>query len=246
MILIPAIDLHAGRCVRLQRGRFDDVTDYGVEPDALLERYSELGASWVHIVDLDGAQDGRAGNREIVFRLAAKPGIQIQTGGGLRDATSIEALLSNGIARVVLGTLAVANRPLTRSCIERHGSEPIALALDVRNGSDGEPLVTTHGWARDSSYSLWDMVEAYLDGGLRHVLCTDVDRDGMLAGPNLALYREAVRRYPLVTWQASGGIRDARDLHALQDTGVAAAVCGRALLERRFLPEELEPFLPSA
>ncbi len=124
------------------------------------------------------------------------------------------------------------------------------LALDVRHDATGRPMLTTHGWQKDASRSLWEILEDPEDGygasALRHVLCTDVDRDGALTGPNLALYTAAVERFPAIAWQASGGVRDADDLRALEATGVAAVVSGRAMLEQRFRTEELAPYLPNA
>jgi phosphoribosylformimino-5-aminoimidazole carboxamide ribotide isomerase len=126
------------------------------------------------------------------------------------------------------------------------GPERICLALDVRLDETGEPRVRTRGWTEGGSLSLWNAIESYHPHGLKHVLCTDIDRDGALTGPNVDLYREAVRRFPGISWQASGGVRDAADLAALAQTGVAAAVSGKALLEERMTSEELRPFLPNA
>ena len=246
MLLIPSLDLQGGRVVRLRRGRFDDVTGYALEPRECLARYRALGAPWVHVVDLDGARSGGVGQRPLVAALAREAGLRLQVGGGIRDADALDELLGAGVGRAVLGTLALTDPRTTRAALARHGSERIVLALDVRLAPDGTPRVATHGWARDSARSLWDVVEDYRAHGLRHVLCTDVEQDGLLAGANLALYREAVRRYPAIDWQASGGVRDAADLAALAGTGVAAAVSGRALLEDRLRAEELQPFLPGA
>jgi phosphoribosylformimino-5-aminoimidazole carboxamide ribotide isomerase len=245
VILIPSLDLQAGRCVRLRRGRFDEVTEYDLEPAVVLAGYRALGARWAHVVDLDGARAGGGGQRELVARLAERAGLTLQVGGGIRDAAAIEAWCACKVGRVVLGTLALADPAATRAALERHGPESIVLALDVRVGAGGTPRVATHGWARDSARSLWDVVEAYAAHGLAHVLCTDVERDGMLAGPNLALYREAVRRFPALAWQASGGVRDSHDLAALAEAGAAAAISGRAMLEGRLAAEELRPYLPS-
>jgi phosphoribosylformimino-5-aminoimidazole carboxamide ribotide isomerase len=133
-----------------------------------------------------------------------------------------------------------------RRWLRHFGSGRIALAFDVRLDPGGVPCVATHGWLRQSTLSLWAAVEEFIGAGLEHVLCTDVGRDGALTGPNVALYAEAVRRYPQVAWQASGGIREARDLYALADCGAAAAISGKALLEERIPIEELGPFLPNA
>jgi phosphoribosylformimino-5-aminoimidazole carboxamide ribotide isomerase len=123
------------------------------------------------------------------------------------------------------------------------GPDAIVIAFDVRLDDDGTPRLTTHGWERQTATSLWDAVEGYVPAGLKHVLCTDVARDGAMTGPNVELYTEAARRFPPVAWQASGGVRDVADLRALAGTGAAAAVSGRALLEGRMPKEELEPFL---
>jgi phosphoribosylformimino-5-aminoimidazole carboxamide ribotide isomerase len=133
-----------------------------------------------------------------------------------------------------------------RSWLDHFGPEHICVAFDVRLDAGGVARVATHGWQRQSELSLWDAVAKFTDSGLKHMLCTDVSRDGALAGPNVALYREAAQRHPQIHWQASGGIRDARDLHALAEAGAAAAISGKALLEELIPVEELQPFLPNA
>jgi len=244
--LIPAIDLRAGRCVRLLQGDFSAETRYDTEPLELLARYRAFGADWLHIVDLDGARDGSGGNRAVITALAAELGIKLQVGGGLRDLASVQEMLELGAARAVVGSAAMTEPAEVRRWLHRFGGDRIALAFDVRLDEAGTPCVATHGWLRQSTLSLWGAVDEFADAGLKHVLCTDVSRDGALSGPNLALYAEAVRRYPQVAWQASGGIREARDLYALADCGAAAAISGKALLEERIPIEELGPFLPNA
>ncbi|HTW38605.1 MAG TPA: 1-(5-phosphoribosyl)-5-[(5-phosphoribosylamino)methylideneamino] imidazole-4-carboxamide isomerase [Steroidobacteraceae bacterium] len=246
MLLIPAIDLRAGRCVRLHQGDFGAETRYALEPHEILERYRALGAAWLHIVDLDGARDGVQANHATVTALAAERSVKLQAGGGVRSAETAQGLLREGIARVVIGSAALERPRDTAQWLERFGPERIALAFDVRLDERGEPRVHTRGWTRGGSVSLWAAIEPFLAFGLQHVLCTDIERDGTLGGPNLELYREALRRYPHLAWQASGGIRDARDLAALAALGVAAAVSGKALLEERINPQELRPFLPNA
>jgi phosphoribosylformimino-5-aminoimidazole carboxamide ribotide isomerase len=244
--LIPAIDLKEGHCVRLLHGDFKKETRYPVQAHELLDRYRDLGADWLHIVDLDGARDGSAGNRALISQLASRHGVKLQVGGGLRDRESVTRALESGIARVVVGSAALIHAEEVRDWLATFGVPRIALAFDVRLDRDGTPCIATHGWQRQSQLTLWDAVEQFLDAGLMHVLCTDVGRDGALTGPNLQLYAEAMRRYPLIQWQASGGIRDAADLNALCDCGVAAAISGKALLENLIPLEELRPFLPNA
>src|ERR1700734_1207034 len=245
MRLIPAIDLRAGHCVRLLHGDFAQETRYGADPAALLVKYRDLGADWLHVVDLDGARDGSLGNRPIIVHLAAQKGIQLQVGGGLRNTAAIVQMLDLGVARVVIGSAALTQVEQVRTWLEHFGAEHMTLAFDVRLDADGIPRVATHGWQRQSELSLWSAVENFTDSQLRHVLCTDVGRDGALTGPNVALYREAARRHPQIQWQASGGIREASDLHALAEAGAAAAISGKALLEELIPIEDLQPFLPN-
>jgi phosphoribosylformimino-5-aminoimidazole carboxamide ribotide isomerase len=244
MLLVPAIDLRDGRCVRLLQGRFDAETVYSDDPAQVLERYRSLGARRIHVVDLDGARDGTQANRGVIARLAATPGVLLQAGGGVRSRAVADELLAAGVDRVVVGSVAATRPQEVAGWIESLGPERIVLAFDVRLAVDGTPRLATHGWQTQTETSLWHAVDAYVTAGLRHVLCTDVARDGALSGPNVALYTEAVRRFPVVEWQASGGVSNAADLRALATTGVAAVVTGRALLEGRISAPELQPFLP--
>jgi phosphoribosylformimino-5-aminoimidazole carboxamide ribotide isomerase len=246
MRLIPAIDLKDGRCVRLLHGDFNRETRYDADPRTLLKQYRDLGADWLHVVDLDAARDGSFGNRAIISQLAAERAINLQVGGGLRSTDAIAQLFDWGIARVVIGSAAVNQVEQVCSWLNAFGPERIALAFDVRLDAGGSPRVTTHGWQRQSELSLWSAVSNFADSRLKHVLCTDVGRDGALTGPNVALYREAVERYPHIDWQASGGVRNAQDLRDLDQAGAAAAISGKALLEQLIPLEELAPFLPNA
>jgi len=244
--LIPAIDLKDGRCVRLLHGDFNRETRYDADPRTLLQKYRDLGADWLHVVDLDAARDGSFGNRAIIAELSAERAINLQVGGGLRNTAAVAQLLDLGIARVVIGSAAVNQVDQVRTWLNEFGSDRIALAFDVRLDESGAPRVTTHGWQRQSELSLWSAVSNFADSGLKHVLCTDVGRDGALTGPNVALYREAVERHPHIDWQASGGVRNAQDLRDLDQAGAAAAISGKALLEELIPLEELAPFLPNA
>ncbi len=245
MQLIPAIDLRDGRCVRLLQGRFDAETVYSTEPSAVLDSYVALGARLVHVVDLDGARAGSQGNARAIAELAASKRAALQVGGGVRSRATVRRLLDQGVSRAVVGSTAVTQPAEVADWLREFGPEAIVLAFDVRLDDDGVPRLTTHGWERQTSTSLWDAVSGFVPHGLRHVLCTDVARDGALSGPSIQLYREAAARFPGIAWQASGGVRDTDDLRALAAVGAAAAVSGRALLEGRMQREELEPFLRS-
>jgi phosphoribosylformimino-5-aminoimidazole carboxamide ribotide isomerase len=247
MQLIPAIDLRGGRCVRLLQGRFDAETVYAGDPLEVLDRYLALGAREIHVVDLDGARAGSQANRAAIARIAARaPAGGVQVGGGVRSRVVVDELLALGVARVVIGSVAVTEPDEVALWLRDPGAERIVLAFDVRLDEGGTPRLATHGWERQTETSLWDAVERFLPAGLRHVLCTDVARDGAMSGPNLSLYAEAVRRFPGIAWQASGGVSCGADLHALAATGVAAVISGRALLEGCLVAEEVAPFLPAA
>ena len=246
MLLIPSIDLRGGRCVRLLRGDFDAETRYDLEPHELLLRYRNLGATWLHIVDLDGARDGVLANRKVITRLASQRALNLQVGGGVRSLEVVDDLLRHGVDRVIIGSAAVEDPAAVATWLTRYGPQAIGLALDVRRDEHGVPIVLTRGWTASSSRSLYDVIEFFLPHGLQHVLCTDVERDGALAGPAVELYAELAARLPTIQWQASGGVRNASDLHALAAVGAAAAISGKALLEERMPTEELRPFLPNA
>jgi len=246
VLLIPAIDLRNGHCVRLLKGDFAAETRYEFDPDELLHRYRGYGATWLHVVDLDGARDGTLANRSIVVTLAAQTAVKIQVGGGVRSAATIEDLLRQGASRVVVGSLAVEQPREVIAWLKQFGAERICVAFDIRNDEAGVPRVRTRGWTQGGQLSLWQALEPFLAQGLQHVLCTDIDRDGALTGPSLPLYVEVRQRHPQIAWQASGGVRDAADLAALAQLGMAAAVSGKALLEARMTSEELRPYLPNA
>jgi phosphoribosylformimino-5-aminoimidazole carboxamide ribotide isomerase len=232
--------------VRLLHGDFDAETRYAADPRSLLAKYRGEGASWLHIVDLDGAREGTLDNRAIIIELAAEKSVNLQVGGGLRNTAALTQMLDAGVARAVVGSAAVCQVEQVQAWLDHFGPERLTLAFDICMSDDGTPRVMTHGWQRQSEHSLWSAVDRFLASQVKHVLCTDVGRDGALTGPNVDLYREAVRRFPQIQWQASGGIRNARDLHALADAGATAAISGKALLEDLIPIEELQPFLPNA
>jgi phosphoribosylformimino-5-aminoimidazole carboxamide ribotide isomerase len=246
MQLIPAIDMKDGRCVRLYQGDFNAQTVYADNPLDIFENYLAFGAQRIHLVDLDGAKDGSQHNLPIIRAMVDKRAAQIQVGGGLRTLQRVQDLLAAGVQRAVVGSVAVTAPDDVVAWSKAVGVDHLVLAFDVRIDPQGTPWLTTHGWQSQSTVTLWDAVERYVAQGFNHVLCTDISRDGALTGPNQALYRDAVRRFPQVQWQASGGVACAADLHALRDCGVAAVISGRALLENKISPEDLQPFLPNA
>jgi len=246
MELIPAIDLYQGRCVRLLHGDFGKVTHYPDKPETLLRVYRDAGAATLHVVDLDGAREGRPVNTPILAALAAGGGIEVQVGGGLRTSEDVAAILDTGVSRAVVGSTAINAAETVMGWSRQFGGQRLVLALDVRLDGDGVPRLASHGWQRQQETSLWELLGIYADSAIRHVLCTDIGRDGAMSGPNLELYAECCRRFPDFLFQASGGVRRLDDLRALAETGVAGAISGRALLEGDLKLEEARIFLPNA
>jgi len=246
MKIIPAIDLKDGKCVRLYKGDFDKTTEYSNDPVEMGRRFSALDVQDLHIVDLDGARSGEQKNHAIVQSIAAETGLDIQLGGGIRDRSTVAKWLTSGVSRCVVGSMAINEIPTVSKWLAEFGSERIVLALDVKLAVNGTPMLTTHGWTKDVAVSLWDCIESYSGTGIRHVVCTDVSRDGAMAGPNLGLYVEALRRYPDLQLQASGGVRNIGDLDDLRSCGVPAAISGRALLDGEITSAEVASFRQSA
>jgi len=243
MEIIPAIDLLGGRCVRLYQGDFDKVTQYDEDPVEIAGRYLEAGARRLHVVDLDGARTGSPANLAVIRKLARDPRVALQVGGGVRSRDMVDTLLAAGAKRVVLGSVAINDPPTAIGWLAAAGAERFVLAFDVKViPESGEPMAVTHGWRNISRQRLWDLMEQFLAAGASHFLCTDVSRDGTLAGPNIALYAECMRRFPQAQIIASGGFGSAADLPKLAATGVAAVVIGKALLDGSITIEEIRQF----
>jgi len=240
MIIYPAIDLRGGRCVRLNEGRFDDETVYGSDPLAVARDFAAAGAAWLHVVDLDGAKDPTKRQTALVQALARESRLNVQTGGGIRDVGQVETLFAAGASRVIVGSLAVREPARVREWLARFGPDRIVLALDVRLDGAGTPLVALAGWQASSGKTLDAVLANFIPAGLIHVLCTDISRDGLLQGPNFALYAGLGERFPALQVQASGGVASLDDLRRLRAQGSAGAITGRALYEKKFtLPEAL-------
>lgn len=230
--LYPALDIRGGRVVRLRQGDYAQETRYADEPLAAARAHAEAGARWLHLVDLDAARVGGYTLAPLLREIRAQTGLRVQTGGGVRSEADAEAILDAGAARVVVGSLAVREPARVARWLGRFGAERLTVALDARE-VDGEWRLPVAGWTADSGARLDELLGRYADAGLRHLLCTDIACDGMLAGPNLGLYRRVLARAPAVAVQGSGGVRDVADVRALRDAGCAGAVLGRALLEGR-------------
>ena len=233
MQLIPAIDLRNGNVVRLQQGDFERETRYEDDPLAVAERYQNAGASLIHIVDLDGARDGSNANLAIIREICSKLSIEVQTGGGVRSQSDLEARLEAGASRVVIGSMCVREPHIVEDWLQHFGGEVIVAGLDVARATDGGWIPRAAGWTEAGSLDLFTLIKRFYDVGLKHLLCTDIERDGMYSGPSLSLYQALVSRYAAIKTQASGGIASLSDLVEVSHTGVAACIVGRALLESK-------------
>lgn len=234
----PAVDVRDGKVVRLRQGDYARQTVYPVDPFELARCYAAAGARWLHLVDLDAAKLGGYRLAPLLGRLSRELGLNVQTGGGVRDEADVERLLQAGATRVVVGSVAVREPDRVRRWLADFGAERLTLALDTRLDAEGRWCLPVHGWTEASVQTLRERVDAYAQAGLQHLLCTDIARDGMLSGPNVELYRLLGEWAPSVHVQASGGVGRLEDVVCARASGAAGVVLGKALLESRFTVAE--------
>jgi len=237
-MLIPALDLIAGKVVRLKQGDFAQQTHFHDDPVPVAQAYADAGAQWLHLVDLDGARAPENRQLKLLAKLAQATQMRCQVGGGIRTKDDIEQLLEAGVSRVVIGSTAVKQPESVKQWLHEFGPEAIVIAIDVNIDAAGVPRVAVDGWQETSTKSLHDVLEPLLDAGCKHVLCTDISRDGMLSGSNIELYGTLKKQYPQVQWQASGGVAGLADLIQLQDVQCDAVILGKALLTGKFTMQE--------
>jgi len=234
MKLIPAIDLLDGRCVRLLHGDFEQVTHYPPAPAELAYQYADAGAEWLHVVDLAASRDGADADTSALIQLLGQAPQKVQTGGGVRNKKDISIRLEAGAERVVIGSLSVTDSRGFITWLELFGAEKLVAALDIRIDENGIPWPRIHGWTDQGDRDMWQLLDELVAGGLKHLLCTDISRDGALSGPNLDLYTDITGRYPGIQLQASGGVSSLEDLQQLKPTRASGVITGKALLEKRF------------
>ncbi|MBJ7516695.1 MAG: 1-(5-phosphoribosyl)-5-[(5-phosphoribosylamino)methylideneamino]imidazole-4-carboxamide isomerase [Stenotrophomonas sp.] len=232
-IVYPALDIREGRVVRLRQGDYAQETRYGDDPLPRAQAFAGQGAQWMHLVDLDAARAGGYTLAPLLAQIRQQAGLHVQTGGGVRGREDVERILQAGASRVVVGSLAVREPDAVIGWLAEFGPERITIALDARQDDDGQWQLPIHGWTENAGITLDALAQRYAAAGMRHLLCTDIARDGMLAGPNLDLYRHLAGLLPGVAIQASGGIRDVADVAASRAAGCSGAVLGKALLEQR-------------
>ena len=237
-MIIPALDLIEGKVVRLHQGDYAQQRDYGSDPLPRLQAYQQEGAEVLHLVDLTGAKDPAARQIPLLKKLLAGVSVPVQVGGGIRSRADVASLLDAGAARVVVGSTAIREPEEVKKWFREFGADAIVLALDVRIDENQRKEVAISGWQEAGGVTLEQVIEDYKSVGLKHVLCTDISRDGTLTGSNVALYQEITARYPQIAFQSSGGIGSLADIAALRNTGVQGVIVGRALLEGKFTVTE--------
>lgn len=237
-MIIPALDLIDGNVVRLHQGDYAKQTAYGNDPLPRLQQYEQEGAKLLHLVDLTGAKDPQKRQIPLLKKLLVGVSVPVQVGGGIRTEDDVKALLEAGATRVVIGSTAVKQPKLVQSWFEQYGGDAIVLALDVRINEQGIKEIAISGWQENSNLSLEQAIEMYQPFGLKHVLCTDISKDGTLTGSNVNLYQEISQKYPDIAFQASGGIGSLNDIAAIPASGAAGVIVGRALLEGKFTVAE--------
>ncbi|MDO4160863.1 MAG: 1-(5-phosphoribosyl)-5-[(5-phosphoribosylamino)methylideneamino]imidazole-4-carboxamide isomerase [Prevotellaceae bacterium] len=224
--LIPAIDIIGGECVRLTKGDYDQKTVYGSSPVDMAARFDALGFKRLHIVDLDGAKSKHIVNADTLRQITEKTSLVVDFGGGIKTEDDIQTAFSNGASMVTIGSVAVTHREMFTSWLDEFGAERIILGADVRNGK-----ISINGWKEDSAEDILPFLDYYINKGVTNVLCTDISKDGTLAGPAFSLYEQIMKAFPSINLIASGGVSKLEDLKELDRIGVPSVVFGKAVYE---------------
>ncbi len=232
--IIPSIDLVDGKCVRLTQGNFEEKKIYDSDPVAVAKRFAEAGIERLHLVDLDGAKAGKVINHQILERIAAETKLKIDFGGGIKSDDDIQKVFDCGANQVTAGTIAVQNPKLVLSWIQKFGRDKIILGADVLNG-----IVRINGWVNPSEIKLFDFITNYQWHGIRYVLCTDIEKDGMMKGSSVDLYKSIIKQFPEMRVIASGGVSSIEEIKQLNKIGCYGVVIGKAIYENLISLEDL-------
>ena len=237
MILVPAIDIINGQCVRLTKGDYDTKKVYNESPVEVAKAFEGAGLTHVHVVDLDGARDKHIINAKVLEAIATKTNLSVDFGGGIKSAEDLKTAFDCGAAQVTLGSIAVSSPELVLEWLGIYGAKKLILGSDAKNRR-----IATHGWEQDSGIDVLDFVKDYVQKGFSDVLCTDVAKDGMLAGPSLELYYELLDEIDEISLIASGGVTTLDDIYQLEELGCSAAIIGKAIYEGNISLKELENY----
>jgi phosphoribosylformimino-5-aminoimidazole carboxamide ribotide isomerase len=234
MRILPAIDIIDGKCVRLTQGDYAQKKVYNENPVDVARQFEQAGLKFLHLVDLDGAKAGKVINWNVIESISRETSLTVDFGGGIKTETEIERLLEIGVSQVNVGSIAVREKNKVFSWISTFGAKTIILSADVKNEE-----IAIHGWQSNSGLNLFDLVGEYLENGIEYVTCTDIQTDGMLKGPNTALYKKLISRFPTLKIVASGGVSSLEDLIQLKQSGVDGAIVGKAIYEERIQVTDL-------
>ena len=237
-IIIPAIDLMDGRCVRLTQGDYGQKKEYSADPVDMAKQYEDCGVTRLHVVDLDGARAKKPCNLKVLENIASKTRLDIEWGGGIKDASSLRSTLDAGADRIICGSIAVDERDTFTAWLNEFGPSCLILGADVRDGK-----VATHGWLKDSGLGLDELMGWYVPEGLNQMICTDISKDGMLQGPDFDFYVGLKLAWPSVDVTLSGGISCMDDLCKADELGIHSVIMGKAIYEGRITLKELESWL---
>lgn len=234
MRIIPAIDIIDGKCVRLTQGDYDQKKIYNENPVEVAKSFADAGLDYLHLVDLDGAKAGSVVNWSVVEGITRQTKLQVDFGGGVKTDDEIQKLFDLGVTQVNLGSIAVKDPARVRTWIKKFGSGKIILSADVKEG-----FIAIHGWQTNSTLTIEQFVQEFIERGIEYVTCTDISTDGMLTGPNLELYKNLLIRFPQLSLIASGGVSGKEDLIKLRNIGVDGVIVGKAIYEGRIQMYEL-------
>ena len=237
MILIPAIDIIDGQCVRLTKGVYNTKTVYSDSPLEVAKRFEGAGITHLHLVDLDGARAKHIVNANILESIATQTTLKVDFGGGIKSAKDLQTAFDCGAAQVTLGSIAVTQPALVLEWLESYGGDQLILGADAKNRH-----IATHGWEQDSGIDVLDFVKDYVQKGFTNILCTDVAKDGMMEGPSYELYKELLTTVDGISLIASGGVSTMGDVYACRELGCAAAVVGKAIYEGNIALKDLETY----
>ncbi|URJ24960.1 1-(5-phosphoribosyl)-5-[(5-phosphoribosylamino)methylideneamino]imidazole-4-carboxamide isomerase [Candidatus Blochmannia ocreatus (nom. nud.)] len=238
-MIIPALDIINGEIVRLYQGTYSKITKYG-NPLSFLKQYIQQGAKIIHLVDLNGAKDPKTRQISLFTKLiqTISPALKIQVGGGIRSAKDIETLLKSGATRIVLGSMSVTQPKIVKKWFEYFDPNNLVLAIDIHCYSIKHCKVFIYGWQKETNLEFNQIMEEYYSSGIKHVLCTDIAKDGTLLGSNISLYKSICNSWPKISFQSSGGINTLEEIKTLRNSGVKHIIIGRAFLEKKFTISE--------
>ena len=238
MIIIPAIDIIDGKCVRLTQGDYNQKKEYSEHPLEVAKRFEDAGLQRLHLVDLDGAREKKVRNWKVLETIASKTSLVIDFGGGIATENDVEIVFNSGAAFATVGSIAVKNESEFTKWLLVFGADKFLLGADVK-----DKLIVIHGWMEATEKPVFDYIRNYASKGVQQIFCTDVSKDGKLEGPSVELYREIIEQFPDLYFIASGGVASVDDLQSLEEIGCKAAIVGKAIYENRISLSELKVFI---